>query len=155
MIVKAISLHQPWASLIAARLKRWETRSWGTKYRGPLLICASKHRMPDYDAVMLYREMHVYEHEFPYNRLPFGKAVCIVDLTACVSTDEKNRIWGNDLVASDLPFGDFGPARFAWRLKNVRTFTPFPVRGRLGLFDIEVPDHLVMCPFPDSQLPRE
>jgi len=33
----AISIHQPWASLIAFGEKRYETRSWKTDYRGLLL----------------------------------------------------------------------------------------------------------------------
>lgn len=39
--IKAISLHQPWASLIAMGFKKFETRSWGTNYRGKLVICAA------------------------------------------------------------------------------------------------------------------
>lgn len=34
--MKAIRLWQPWASLIALGHKTIETRSWPTKYRGPL-----------------------------------------------------------------------------------------------------------------------
>ncbi len=44
--MKAISLHQPWASLVATGVKTIETRSWSTKYRGPLAIHAAK-RQPD------------------------------------------------------------------------------------------------------------
>lgn len=40
--MKALTLHQPWASLIAVGAKRIETRSWSTKYRGPLAIHAGK-----------------------------------------------------------------------------------------------------------------
>jgi hypothetical protein len=40
--VKAITLHQPWASLIADGLKQYETRHWRTNYRGKLLIHAAK-----------------------------------------------------------------------------------------------------------------
>jgi hypothetical protein len=39
--MKALSLLQPWASLVAIREKRIETRSWSTHYRGPLAIHAS------------------------------------------------------------------------------------------------------------------
>lgn len=42
MIYKALTLHQPWASLIALGVKTIETRSWSTKYRGPLAIHAGK-----------------------------------------------------------------------------------------------------------------
>lgn len=41
--MKALTLHQPWASLIAVGVKTIETRSWATKYRGPLAIHAGKH----------------------------------------------------------------------------------------------------------------
>lgn len=39
--MKAITLWQPWASLIAVGAKKYETRSWATKYRGLLAIHAS------------------------------------------------------------------------------------------------------------------
>jgi hypothetical protein len=38
--VKALTLHQPWAQLVAIGAKRIETRSWSTRYRGPLAIHA-------------------------------------------------------------------------------------------------------------------
>lgn len=40
--MKAISLWQPWASLVPAGAKPVETRSWSTSYRGPLAIHAAK-----------------------------------------------------------------------------------------------------------------
>jgi hypothetical protein len=40
--VKALTLWQPWASLVALGVKTIETRSWSTSYRGPLAIHAAK-----------------------------------------------------------------------------------------------------------------
>lgn len=40
--MKALSLTQPWASLIAIGAKRVETRSWSTNHRGPVAIHAAK-----------------------------------------------------------------------------------------------------------------
>jgi hypothetical protein len=40
--MKALTLHQPWASLVAVGAKTIETRSWSTRYRGPLAIHAAK-----------------------------------------------------------------------------------------------------------------
>lgn len=40
--MKAITLWQPWASLIAIGAKKYETRSWKTNYRGPIAIHAAK-----------------------------------------------------------------------------------------------------------------
>lgn len=39
--IKGLTLWQPWASLVASSDKRIETRSWGTAYRGLLLIHAA------------------------------------------------------------------------------------------------------------------
>lgn len=39
--MRALSVRQPWANLIAAGLKTIETRTWATSYRGELLIVSS------------------------------------------------------------------------------------------------------------------
>ena len=40
--MKALSIKEPWAKMIFAGVKTIETRTWKTKYRGKLLLCASK-----------------------------------------------------------------------------------------------------------------
>lgn len=40
--MKALSVKQPWANLIAAGDKTIETRTWSTDYRGDILIVSSK-----------------------------------------------------------------------------------------------------------------
>ena len=40
--MKALSVRQPWANMIASGEKTIETRTWRTNYRGPLLIVSSK-----------------------------------------------------------------------------------------------------------------
>ena len=45
--MKAITIRQPWASLITLGVKTIETRSSPTKYRGPLAIHAGAHRPRD------------------------------------------------------------------------------------------------------------
>lgn len=46
--MKTLTLHQPWASLVALGVKTIETRSWSTSYRGPLAIHAGL-RKPGFD----------------------------------------------------------------------------------------------------------
>lgn len=58
--MKAISVHQPHASKIGRGEKPVEYRSWQTKYRGDLIICASKSPR--------------------ITGLPTGCTICIVDL---------------------------------------------------------------------------
>lgn len=41
--MKALSVKQPWAALIASGEKPYEVRTWRTDYRGPLVICAFTH----------------------------------------------------------------------------------------------------------------
>lgn len=68
--VKVFTLHQPWASLVALGVKTIETRSWSTKYRGPLAIhsAAKKPRNvwaqepPDvYDPIAMDRYLEISE----------------------------------------------------------------------------------------------
>lgn len=44
--MKAITIWQPWASLLACGAKEYETRSWATAYRGPIAIHAAAKKPP-------------------------------------------------------------------------------------------------------------
>jgi len=51
--MKALAIRQPWAYLLAHGIKKVENRTWNTKYRGPVLIHASKAiKQADYDAAL-------------------------------------------------------------------------------------------------------
>lgn len=41
-VMKALSVKQPWANMIASGEKSIETRTWATDYRGELLIVSSR-----------------------------------------------------------------------------------------------------------------
>ena len=45
--MKAITIWNPWAFLIGCGAKKYETRGWPTKYRGPIAIHAAKRIDPD------------------------------------------------------------------------------------------------------------
>ena len=153
--MKALSLWQPWASLIATGAKTWETRSWPTAYRGPLLICASKGGLsktaliatlciwPFQGGLAPLRgkplELETVTHwaGITADDLPFGTAVCIVDLMDCRPTGSLTL----DEIGTDAPFGDFTIGRYAWKLENVRIVGSFEVRGKQRLFT--VPDSVI------------
>lgn len=133
--MKAISLWEPWASLIAVGAKRFETRSWATNYRGPLLICAAKGGLSRRDLLDFLEDLKE-EHkiDFRIEDLSFGKAVCVVNLVDCIKTNTMTAAQ----IGTDAPFGDFSPGRFAWKLENIWKFNqPFPVRGAQGLFEVD------------------
>ena len=52
----------------------------------------------------------------PHAGLPVGVALCVVDVVACLP----------------LKAGGYG-----WLLRDVQPVEPFPVKGRLGLFEVD------------------
>lgn len=56
--MKGISTWEPYASLIQTRAKKIETRGWPTKYRGPLVICASKRGLLRHELNELMKDQH-------------------------------------------------------------------------------------------------
>lgn len=55
--MKVLTLHQPWAALVAHGIKTVETRGWSTRHRGPLAIHAAVKPCPDGTTVGDYRVM--------------------------------------------------------------------------------------------------
>lgn len=129
--MKAISLYEPWATLVALGLKRYETRYWKIFYRGPLLICASKNKLPFIEIASL-----LYAAKLTTEDLQYGKILAVVDLVEIFPT--------NNLIVpdSERKWGDFTWGRYAWQFTNIRRLVNPPVvRGRQGLFN--VPDDLI------------
>ena len=109
MKIKALSVRQPYASMIENGDKTIETRTWRTAYRGPLLICACAAPCPE-------------EPD-----LPTGVALCIVDLL------EIRKMTSLDERAAFVPFDE---NLYAWEIVNARPVERIFVRGMPGLFDI-------------------
>lgn len=91
--MKAVTLWQPWASLIAFGLKTIETRSWGTRYRGPLLIHAAKRRptfedmrvvVDNIDAWNSWGAAGLIDLDSVVYPGPLGVVVAVVDLAECL-----------------------------------------------------------------------
>lgn len=133
--MKCVSLTQPYASAIPLGLKRWETRSWHTKYRGPLGIHAAK-GFPRWAREFAEIECALGRMD---DRVPLGAIVAVVDLAACLPTTEALLFLGDDRtlpeVAIERRYGDYSPGRFAWKLENIQALAePIPCKGRLGLW---------------------
>lgn len=153
--MKALSLIQPWANLIALGEKRIETRSWSTPYRGPLAIHASK-SIPREVREMASEEpqfLDAFErHNVTLGDLPCGVVVATAVLTHCVHVDRdtRNRIGQSGKYPEDeVLFGDYTPGRFAWVLSDIRPLAePVPARGSLGLWEWECPfEQVSLMPF--------
>lgn len=120
--MKMASLYQPYASAIPLGLKGWETRSWETKYRGPLGIHATQ-SFPRWARDFASAEWAL--GRLPA-KLPMGAVVAVVDLIDCIPTIEAALFIG----PIEKLYGDYSPGRFAWRLENIRGLTqPIPCKG--------------------------
>lgn len=142
--MKAITLHQPWASLIACGAKKIETRSWPTRYRGPIAIHAGV--KPFDTASYLDRELYCFSDAlglsdiFSFNQLPYGAVISIADLAACILiTTETLQSIKDTYGEKELAFGDLEVGRYAWMLGNVRRIEPVPVRGFQRIWNWDAP----------------
>lgn len=136
--MKALTVCQPWAWAIVHGPKRVENRTWGTPYRGPLLIHAGK--SCNWLVPTLNDGTRV-----PVGALYFGAAVGVAHLAACVNLSAYRRGAITSLPdavreALDTPFAE-GP--YCWVLADVRALPePIPLAGLMGLWDVP-PDVLL------------
>jgi hypothetical protein len=147
--MKALSLTQPWATLIALGAKRIETRSWTTNYRGPLAIHAAKSFPMGAQAQCALPIFHdaLHLHGYPPEpRLPRGVIVATCELIAVKLISRESfgwqwegptgRLHSYPYTERELAFGDFSPGRYAWLLADVKPLaTPIPAQGALGLWE--------------------
>lgn len=135
--MKALSLWQPWASAIALGHKRIETRHWTTGYRGLIAIHAAKRWTVE------EREFAASEHALGRlpQRLPLGAVVAIALLTDIRRTEDLELIIG----PIEKLYGNYAPRRFGWMLEDIRPLSePFPCLGRQGLFEVDLPDPIIV-----------
>ena len=145
--MKAISLLQPWASLVVLGSKRTETRSWSTRYRGILAIHASAgFKRAERDLCCEVPFPEGLRNLRPAD-LPLGAIIGTCRLVACVRTDADEILNGHsDLVVDEADFGDYGPERYAWILDDVRRLLkPIPARGSLGIWNFDESGHSLLC----------
>ena len=140
--MKALTFMQPWATLVAIGAKRIETRSWFTRYRGPLVIHAAK-GFPKWAREftvepVCYEAVHQFHRpkSFPLGSYPLGAVLATCRLIDCVPTERMAGIWWRSLTKQERAFGDYDPGRYAWILDNVQQLAqPIPAKGALGLWE--------------------
>lgn len=141
MLVRAISLWQPWATLWLLTdpdEKIFETRHWGTSYRGPLLVHAAKKRDGEVREYLKSRALRrtLERHSLSVDQLAFGAIIGSVNLIDCCATEfvEPSRSASEE----DL-WGDWSDGRFAWgRAPKPKLFArPIPYRGQQGFFGVD------------------
>lgn len=153
--MKALSLTQPWATLVALGAKKIETRSWSHPYRGWLAIHAAKGLDPVGGAEGLILQCQqepfhsVLREHFgtpftPAQVLPLGAIVAVASLyhVGKIARNREGAVYidPKDWTVSseqELAFGDYTPGRYGWVLTNVHQLKePIPCRGALGVWDV-------------------
>lgn len=79
--MKAITILQPYASLLVAGKKIYETRSWDTPYRGKIAIHAGKGRPYERDKLFYERAEELLGRSV--EGLPRGQIIAVADLVEC------------------------------------------------------------------------
>lgn len=161
----ALSLIQPWASLVALGKKRIETRSWPTRIRGRIAIHASKgfpaecrdlcRQEPFRDALQKrypLAEFLASQLTAPAlgGTLPLASIVAVARLYDCWQF-EAGREWRAILALAatagcapdaphELEFGDFTAGRWGFALADVVELRrPVPARGNRLFWRIPEP----------------
>lgn len=146
--MRALTICQPYAELIARGVKLVENRTWEMLYRGPLLIHAGKSR----------KFLSGDNYGIPLAEMQWGAVIAAVDVVACkhITQIEKERR-KTHLIRQP---GDFpshlefllthehveGP--FCLVFTNIRRFQqPVPFKGAQGIFN--VPNELVAAELED------
>lgn len=144
--MKAITIKQPWATLIALGEKKFETRSWQTKYRGQLAIHAGKtidmeaYEWSEIRTALLKHGIQSHED------LPTGVVLATANLIEChkiktnyfpMYDEEKASTESGLLIEGDeYWFGDYDEGRYAWELTNLQVLSePVPAKGQLSLWE--------------------
>ena len=106
--MKALSIHPEYAMNIIKGLKTIEVRSWTTKYRGEILICSTAKKG---------------------RGLIDGHALGVVTLSDVLPM--KREYARSAMVSSYENWTGY----YAWILKNPRPIVPFPMKGKLSLWE--------------------
>lgn len=147
--MKAITLWQPWASLVACGAKRIETRSWGPPNNlvgQRVTIHAAKKRLSLREVDRLWpvikRAVGILRQncsdQFLWDdvmdSLPYGCIVATAKLQAVAITD---FIDPPEPGTDEALFGDYSPGRFAWKFREIsRLLEPYPWKGGQRIWNL-------------------
>lgn len=131
IIVKTLTIREPWASLIVNGYKEYEFRNWKTNYRGKILI----HSGIGFDKEYLDRFK---EYDLEYGK---GEIIGEAELVDCIKvSDEFQKVLNNK---NRLVYGSNNyDQKYAWKLINIKKYDKrIPVKGKLSLWEYDINDN--------------
>ena len=124
--MKVLTIKQPWATLIMQKDKRFEFRSWQTKYRGDLLIHAGK----GIDKEAMKRLAKYLPEELPYGKI-LGK-VRLVDCIKMSPEFKELLLKENKNIYTKSSFQE----KYGWQVTDVEVYEkPIEAKGHLSLWE--------------------
>lgn len=127
--MKVLTIKQPWATLIMQGDKRFEFRSWQTKYRGDLLIHAGK----GIDKEAMKRLAKYLPDEIPLGKI-LGKVTLVDCIRMCPEFKEMLLKENSDIYTKSSFSENFG-----WQVENVQVFDePIEAKGHLSLWEYDI-----------------
>mgnify|MGYP000006092803 FL=1 len=125
--MKAITIKQPWASLIVHGIKDIENRSWQTNFRGRVLIHSSvKGDISKFGCLQPNQRLKVLNtpmSRIGFNDLPFGSIIGSVEIVDCVQNYAS--VWADK-------------GAYNWVLANPVLFPePIPAKGKLSFWEYD------------------
>jgi len=153
--MRALTIWQPWASLIAVGAKMIETRSWATNYRGEVAIHAAKHSPGvSFDDDVARRVIDALGANLNLSYVE-GAILATAHLVVCerikpmptdgpkhndspgvLLEDEHSYGWVCEYT-DEYAFGDYTPGRFAWIMRCITALKePIPCTGAQGLWTV-------------------
>jgi hypothetical protein len=130
--MRAITLWQPWATLVIEGSKQYETRGVKTNIRGLVAIHAAKTKRGFGDCIPSpYINGYIIGKQFAGGTFPLGCVLGIVLIEDVFKTE--------DIVAvvpdQEIYFGDWSRGRYAWKLKVIKKYEkPVPWKGQQGFW---------------------
>ena len=127
MLMKVLSIKEPFATLIKDGVKIYETRSWKTNYRGEIYIHAS---------LSLSKSERVESaNKYLKSEIKPGFILCKCELVDCIPmTDEFIKYINEE--TSEYDYGLYSEGRYAWKLKVLEVLDePIPAKGKLGIWN--------------------
>ena len=127
--MKAITIKQPWATLIAKGYKKYEFRTWRTKYRGDILIHAGKGI--DKKAMKKFEHLNL--------EYPSGFIIAKAKITDCIEVNSKFRNHLNDInplvYSSIIKHTEW--KGYGFKIDEVEEILHIKINGKLSLWDLE------------------
>lgn len=146
--MKALTLWQPWAFLVAHGHKRIETRCWQTTYRGELAIHAAAKLPPRWLGASMHgngfrRELALCLRVAPQDVdeairdcLAYGAVLAIARLRSIEPAQDAQQDLIDGYDRRELIFGNYEVGRYAWHLEVTDVFrVPIPAKGNRSLWN--------------------